>query len=494
MGAMEVGLAFQGLRLEIAERILLSSPELANGAPFECELGSSPGEQLLLAIVRLAPGSDPRIAERLRFWCARAGGRTISLAEAPGRERDLWASRLARCSSRIRLHSHSALAGALQALRGDGASGASAAAGDGLVLGMDLGGPGSEGVAYNAEEGLLFIPAALSPPSGDEFDLMVRVRGSARPLRSRVRVVGVRPPKAAAPGAPAGFVLKLGSEPIALADALEGCCGWMNTDAMVVEARRAAPRYSVRAPAEIEIAGSTPAGLEGPGAIGANSSATAHIVNLSVGGAFIETSRPWPAGAAIRLQVRLDEAEAFETAASVVFTSATGIGVKFHLDGPSEAHLAGIIARVSARPRRALLVDDDLLARRMLGDALAERGFEVLTASSGEAALRSLARELFSLDVLVTDLRMAGIDGDRLVDTVNVARRHVDIAIVVVSGRLEGDMAQRLLAAGADIVRDKVLGPERIAQAADDAIESRRRGLPADRSRRAREPAPIGQE
>lgn len=472
---MEVGLALEGSNIGVAERILLSSFELAAGALLECDLGYDRDEQLLVTVVRIAPGSDPRISERLRFWCARAGGRAVSLTDAPSPEPQLWERRLASCASRIRSSSYEALARAFRALRVGRANGPPAGDAGALALEVDLSGPGSEGIAYNSDEGLLFIPGVIAPPTGDEFDLVVRARGSPQPLRSRARVAEVRRSEAAVPGAPAGFVLELGSASAAMSAALEGCCSWMNTDAMVVEARRAAPRYPVCGPVEIAIAG--PACAEG--AFG--SSPAAQIVNLSVGGAFIETPRPLPAGSRIRIRAAVGVTESFETDASVVFASATGIGVKFHLDGLAEASLARLLARVCARPRRALLVDDDVLARQILGDALRERGFEVLTAQSGEAALQALARELFSLDVLVTDLRMTGIDGGRLVEAASGARKHVDIAVVAVSGRLDGDVAERLRAAGADAVLDKVLGPERIAQEADHAIEARSRRLPPAR-------------
>ena len=44
------------------------------------------------------------------------------------------------------------------------------------------------------------------------------------------------------------------------------------------------------------------------------------------------------------------------------------------------------------RPRRALVVDDDALLRRMLGDALVARGFEVLTAPDAQEGIRPCPR------------------------------------------------------------------------------------------------------
>ena len=44
-----------------------------------------------------------------------------------------------------------------------------------------------------------------------------------------------------------------------------------------------------------------------------------------------------------------------------------------------------------------------------MAERLAERGFEVVEADSGEQALELL--EQFAFDILITDLRLPGIDG-----------------------------------------------------------------------------------
>jgi CheY-like chemotaxis protein len=62
-----------------------------------------------------------------------------------------------------------------------------------------------------------------------------------------------------------------------------------------------------------------------------------------------------------------------------------------------------------ARPVRVLLVDDNvhgLTARKMI---LLDHGYEVETAQSGEEAWEIF--QIHQFDVVVTDLRMGGIDG-----------------------------------------------------------------------------------
>ncbi|MEI9991941.1 MAG: response regulator [Rhizomicrobium sp.] len=58
-----------------------------------------------------------------------------------------------------------------------------------------------------------------------------------------------------------------------------------------------------------------------------------------------------------------------------------------------------------------LLVEDEWLVRMEIADALAEQGWLVEEAGSGEAAMAYLACEK-PLDILITDIRLAGpLDG-----------------------------------------------------------------------------------
>jgi two-component system NtrC family response regulator len=59
--------------------------------------------------------------------------------------------------------------------------------------------------------------------------------------------------------------------------------------------------------------------------------------------------------------------------------------------------------------RRVLVVDDEPTARRSLAWLLRDAGYEVLTAPGGAEALATLDQA--RVDVLLTDLRMPGVDG-----------------------------------------------------------------------------------
>ena len=66
---------------------------------------------------------------------------------------------------------------------------------------------------------------------------------------------------------------------------------------------------------------------------------------------------------------------------------------------------------------RILIVDDDPILRKLLAQHLTHAGHEIIEANSGEAALSRLDHELPQL--LITDLRMGGMDGLELFEVVH---------------------------------------------------------------------------
>jgi DNA-binding NtrC family response regulator len=82
-----------------------------------------------------------------------------------------------------------------------------------------------------------------------------------------------------------------------------------------------------------------------------------------------------------------------------------------------------------AKPH-VLFVDDEAALRTLMAERLRERGFEVAEAENGERALDLL--EQFAFDVVITDLRMPGIDGGRVVESAR--GRYPGIVGIVITG------------------------------------------------------------
>ena len=85
---------------------------------------------------------------------------------------------------------------------------------------------------------------------------------------------------------------------------------------------------------------------------------------------------------------------------------------------------------MSEKQIHLLLVEDELALREATAERLEEHGYRVVQAESGEAALQNLAD--FAFDVVITDLRLPGIDGTQLIETAR--ERYPDIAGLVVTG------------------------------------------------------------
>ena len=79
--------------------------------------------------------------------------------------------------------------------------------------------------------------------------------------------------------------------------------------------------------------------------------------------------------------------------------------------------------------RRLLLVEDDEVFLRPLHRTLELKGYEVLPVQSGEEALDTLKSE--DVDLVLTDRRLAGMDGVELVRQVKA--EHPDLAVLVMT-------------------------------------------------------------
>jgi len=82
------------------------------------------------------------------------------------------------------------------------------------------------------------------------------------------------------------------------------------------------------------------------------------------------------------------------------------------------------------KAKHILLVEDESALRSAVAERLGDEGYVVTEAGSGEEALARL--EEFAFDVLVTDLRLPGIDGAALLD--QALDRYPDVVAVVMTG------------------------------------------------------------
>jgi DNA-binding NtrC family response regulator len=85
---------------------------------------------------------------------------------------------------------------------------------------------------------------------------------------------------------------------------------------------------------------------------------------------------------------------------------------------------------MSEGQKHLLIVDDENALREAIAERLADHGFIVEQAASGEQALQRLAD--FAFDILITDLRLPGIDGRKVIDA--ALERYPEIIPIVITG------------------------------------------------------------
>jgi DNA-binding NtrC family response regulator len=125
---------------------------------------------------------------------------------------------------------------------------------------------------------------------------------------------------------------------------------------------------------------------------------------------------------------------------------------------------------VNATRARIVLADDEDAARRSLGEILTEDGYAVRLAADGEEALRLVAED--APDILLTDLKMPGLDGMELLARVRAA--YPDVAIVVMTAYGTIASAVKALRAGAEDYLTKPIDVEELEHLLQTVLGRRR--------------------
>jgi DNA-binding NtrC family response regulator len=89
-----------------------------------------------------------------------------------------------------------------------------------------------------------------------------------------------------------------------------------------------------------------------------------------------------------------------------------------------------MLAPVASHTPHLLFIDDEPALRELMAERLSDRGFEVVACENGERAIDLL--DQFAFDIVVTDLKMPGIDG---IGVIEAAReRYPGIVAIVITG------------------------------------------------------------
>ena len=119
--------------------------------------------------------------------------------------------------------------------------------------------------------------------------------------------------------------------------------------------------------------------------------------------------------------------------------------------------------------KHLLLVEDETVLRQAIAEQLTDRGYRVKQAESGEAALACLAE--FAFDIIVTDLRLPGIDGSTVIERAVARYPHI-IAIVVTGFGTVKDAVEAIKRGARDFV-SKPFQIDELLHVLESAIEQR---------------------
>jgi DNA-binding NtrC family response regulator len=125
---------------------------------------------------------------------------------------------------------------------------------------------------------------------------------------------------------------------------------------------------------------------------------------------------------------------------------------------------------MAEKSKHLLIVEDEASLRSAIAERLAGEGFVVEEAESGEQAVARL--EEFAFDVVVTDLRLPGMDGGQVL--AEAVGRYPDIVVIVVTGfGTVKDAVEAIKKGAADFVT-KPFQFDELRHAIDAALEQRR--------------------
>jgi DNA-binding response OmpR family regulator len=133
---------------------------------------------------------------------------------------------------------------------------------------------------------------------------------------------------------------------------------------------------------------------------------------------------------------------------------------------------ARVETRATERPARILVVDDLADNRAVLERRLARRHHQVVTAASGEAALRLLREQPF--DLVLLDVLMPDVDGFEVLERMKSSAATRDIPVIMISALDDLSSVVRCIEHGAEDYLAKPFDPVLLAARIGAALEKKR--------------------
>lgn len=108
---------------------------------------------------------------------------------------------------------------------------------------------------------------------------------------------------------------------------------------------------------------------------------------------------------------------------------------------------------MAAQAGSVLVIDDELDIREMIKLSLTLQGYQVFTAEGGERGIEIAREHENELDLIITDIKMPGMNGLELLERLNELVPHV--GVIVVTGYVSPDAITRCEKLGAEEILRK---------------------------------------
>jgi DNA-binding NtrC family response regulator len=148
-----------------------------------------------------------------------------------------------------------------------------------------------------------------------------------------------------------------------------------------------------------------------------------------------------------------------------------------------------MVERADSHPASVLVVDDDAAIAKVLVALLKQKGLEAIAMGSGEEAVKALEERPF--DIVLSDVRMPGMDGMQLLD--HVTARYPDLPIVLLTAHGSIALAVEAMKRGAADFVQKPFDKDEIGFVVMKALEASRHSRQAVPEPMLRDTAFIGE-
>ena len=119
---------------------------------------------------------------------------------------------------------------------------------------------------------------------------------------------------------------------------------------------------------------------------------------------------------------------------------------------------------------KILIVDDEAYIRRVLELKLKNKGYEVITAVNGAEGIEKL--NLYDPDVVITDIKMPGMDGRALCEKINNSKNDKPYLIIVVTCSVSDRNMRWINNMRDTLLLEKPFSPTRVLEAIEDHVEN----------------------